>query len=65
MTNLLFNERNIIGRLYRYFYIYFKSFSTPTIETLFLLVLSMLAMESANSVRYLYRHFLSGITEKS
>lgn len=25
----------------------------------------MLAMESANSIHYLYRHFLSGITEKS
>ncbi|WP_331468770.1 hypothetical protein [Coprococcus comes] len=37
----------------------------PTIETLFLLVLSMLAMESADSIRFLYQHFLSGITEKS
>ncbi len=31
----------------------------------FLLVLSILAMESAHSIRFLYRHFLSGITEKS
>ncbi|KAI4452260.1 hypothetical protein C823_006842 [Eubacterium plexicaudatum ASF492] len=37
----------------------------PTIETLFLLVLSILAMESADSIRSLYRHFLAGITEKS
>ncbi len=37
----------------------------PTIETLFLLVLSILAMESEDSIRSLYRHFLSGITEKS
>ena len=37
----------------------------PTAETLFLLVLSMLAMESADSIRSLYRHFLSSITEKS
>ena len=65
MTNPLYNEKNIIGRLYRYFFIYFKRFSAPTIETLFLLVLSILAMESANSIRFLYRHFLSGITEKS
>lgn len=34
-------------------------------ETLFLLVLSMLTMESAASIRSLYRHFLSGITDKS
>ena len=37
----------------------------PTVETLFLLALSILAMESADSVRSLYRHFLSGITKKS
>ena len=37
----------------------------PTLETLFLLVLSILAMESADSIRSLYRHFLSGITKKS
>ena len=37
----------------------------PAIETLFLLVLSILAMESADSIRSLYRHFLAGITEKS
>ena len=37
----------------------------PTVETLFLLVLSILVMESAPSIRFLYRHFLSGITEKS
>ena len=30
-----------------------------------MLVLSILAMESAHSIRFLYRHFLSGITEKS
>ena len=65
MTNPLYNEKNIIGRLYRYFYIYFKAFSAPTIDTLFMLVLSILAMESATSIRNLYRHFLSGITEKS
>lgn len=64
-SNLLYNENNCIGRLYRYFYAYFKTFSAPTIETLFLLVLSILAMESADSIRSLYKHFLSGITEKS
>ena len=37
----------------------------PTIETLFLLVLSILAMESADSIRSLYRHFSAGITTKS
>ena len=46
-------------------FIYFKTFSVPTVETLFLLVLSILAMESAGSIRSLYKHFLSGITKKS
>lgn len=64
-SNLLYNENYLIGRLYRYFHIYFETFSVPTIETLFLLVLSILAMESASSVRSLYRHFLAGITNKS
>ena len=32
---------------------------------LFLLILSILILESANSIRVLYRHFLSGITKKS
>lgn len=41
------------------------NFSAPTMETRFLLILSILAMESADSIRSLYRHFLSGITKKS
>ena len=65
MSNLLYNKNNLIGRLYRYFYVYFMNFSMPTAETLFLLVLSILAMESAGSICLLYRHFLSGITKKS
>ena len=40
------------------FYAYFKTFSAPTIETLFLLVLSMIVLKSADSIRFLYRHFL-------
>ena len=64
-SNLLYNEKNLIARLYRYFYAYFETFSAPTIDTLFLLVISMLALESADSIRFLYHHFLSGITEKS
>ena len=62
---MLYNENCIIGRLYRYFSIYFATFSAPAAETLFLFVLSILAMESADSIRSLYRHFLAGITSKS
>lgn len=63
--NSLYSKDNMIGRLHQYFFTYFETFSAPTAETLFLLVLSILAMESAHSIRFLYRHFLSGITEKS
>lgn len=54
-VRLIIQQKNLIGRLYRYFYIYFETFSVPTIETLFLLVLSMLALESADSIRFLYQ----------
>ena len=30
-----------------------------------LMILSILTLESAHSIRFLYQHFLSGITEKS
>ena len=53
------------GRLHQYFLIYFETFSVPTADTLFLLILSILTLESAHSIRFLYQHFLSGITEKS
>ena len=65
MANLLYNKKNIIGRLFQYFQIYFLEFSIPTMESLFLLVLSMLAVESVDSIHMLYRHFLSKVTEKS
>lgn len=61
----LYTEKSIIGSLYRYFSSYFETFSAPTAETLFLLILSVIALESADSIRFLYKHFLSKITEKS
>ena len=45
--------------------IYFETFSVPTADSLFLLILSILALESAHSIRFLYHHFLSGITKRS
>ncbi len=64
MTNLLYNKDRLIDRLHQYFFTYFETYSAPAAQTLFLLVLAILAMESAHSIRFLYRHFLSGITEK-
>ena len=64
-TKTLYNEKTLIGRLHQYFLIYFETFSVPTADTLFLLILSILTSESAHSIRFLYQHFLFGITEKS
>ena len=61
-TDSLYNEKTLIGRLHKYFSAYFETFSAPSAEMLFLLILSILALESAHSIRFLYRHFLSGIT---
>ena len=61
----LYNEKTLIGRLHKYFLTYFETFSVPTADTMFLQLLSILALESAHSIRFLYEHFLSGITEKS
>ena len=36
-----------------------------TADTLFLLVLSILTLESVHSIRFFYQHFLSGIPTKS
>ena len=61
----LYNEKTLTGRLHKYFLIYFETFSASTADTLFLLVLSILTLESGHSIRFLYQHFLSGITTKS
>ena len=65
MPNLLYNKNSLIGRLKNYFYLYFGTFAAGTAENLFLFVLSVLALESANSIRFLYTHFLCSISEKS
>ena len=64
-TKTLYNEKTLTGRLHKYFLIYFETFSAPTADTLFLLVLSILTLESVHSIRFLYHHFSSGITTKS
>ena len=64
-TKTLYTEKTLTGRLHKYFLIYFETFSAPTADTLFLLVLSILTLESVHSIRFLYQHFLSGITTKS
>ena len=47
------------------FFIYFETFPVPTTDTMFMFILPILTLESAHSIRFLYKHFLSRITEKS
>ena len=42
-------------------YKFFKSFPAPTAETLFLMVLSILAMESAHSIRFQAANDIEGL----
>lgn len=65
MLNLLYHKNTVIGRLNNYFSIYFQNFSSSTIENLFLLIIAIIAMETAYSIRNLYNHFISRITNKS
>ena len=66
MTNEVRVISYIIGSDSDYYNLHhFTTFSVPTADTLFLLILSILALESAHSIRFLYQHFLSRITEKS
>jgi len=59
MTKLLYNKDGIITRLHKYFEEYFNIYSTPTVITLFTLVISIIVIESTISILTLYRHFLS------
>ena len=65
MPNLLYHKNSVIGRLYNYFFVYFQNLGSCTAENLFLFIIAIIAMEAAPSVRFLYRHFISNITEKS
>ena len=65
MSNLLYDRNTTIGRLFYHFQTYFTAVSTPTAHTLILFLISMIALESADSVRFIYTHFMSKIFGKS
>ena len=54
-------EAVAISKRFVYTIHHFTTFSVLTADTLFLLILSILTLESAHSIRFLYQHFLSGI----
>ena len=65
MQDILYHDKSVIGRLHQYFSAYFSCCSVPTANNLFLFVLAIIALESADSIRFLYRHFICKLTEKS
>ena len=54
-TKILYNEKTLLGRLHQYFLIYFETFSVPTADTLFLLILSIL---QGNQIYLAHTNFL-------
>lgn len=65
MSRLFYNRNHTFNKLFWFFRNYFQDASIPTAENLFLLVVSMLALESFRSVRYAWRHIISRLTGKS
>lgn len=65
MSRLLYNRCSVLNRLFWFFQNYFRNAAIPTVENLFLLVVSMLALDTFHSVRYAWMHIISKFTKKS
>ena len=65
MSRLLYNKCSVLKRLFWFFQNYFRTAAIPTMENLFLLAVSMLALDTFHSVRYAWMHIISKFTKKS
>lgn len=65
MSRLFYNRNHTFNSLFWFFWKYFQDASMPTAENLFLLVVSMLALESFRSIRFAWMHIISKLTGKS
>jgi len=65
MSRLFYNRNRTFNKLFWFFWDYFQDASMPTAENLFLLVISMLALEAFRSVRFAWGHIISRLTGKS
>ena len=65
MSRLFYNRNHAFNKLFWFFWNYFQDASMPTVENLFLLVLSMLVMESFHSICFAWGHIVSRLTDKS
>ena len=65
MSNILYNNNELISSIKKYFLSYFSDLSKPKQENLMLLILGMYSMESFHSVRSCYKHLLRKCSDKS
>ena len=65
MLRLFYNRNHTFDKLFWFFRNYFQDASIPTAENLFLIIISMLTLESFRSIRYAWLHIISKLTGKS
>lgn len=65
MSRLFYNRNHTFNKLFWFFWNYFQDTAIPTAENLFLLTISMLALESFRSIRFAWVHIISKLTDKS
>ncbi len=65
MSRLFYNRNSTLNRLFRFFDNYFLDATLPSLENLFLLVVSMLALDCFHSIRFAWIHIISRLTNKS
>lgn len=65
MSRLFYNRNHTFNKLFWFFWNYFQDASIPTAENLFLLTISMLALDSFRSIRFAWLHVISRLSGKS
>ena len=65
MSRLFYNRNHTFSKLFWFFGHYFQDASAPTAENLFLLAISMLALDSFRSIRFAWLHIIFKLTGKS
>ena len=65
MSRLLYNRNPTFSKLFWYFRNYFQDATLPTAENLFLLVISILALESFRSIHFAWLHIMTKLINKS
>ena len=65
MSRLLYSRYPVLNKLFWFFQHYFKDATIPTMENLFLVVVSILVLDTFHSVRYAWMHVISKLSGKS